>query len=306
MQIGPGRRSLLSLTIGLLLTVSACSRQDQAFLQDQAAWRLARDLEMRGPQSWLSITGLFWLEEGETAFGTDPSCPIRLPEGSAPARAGTFRKAGSEVSIHPAPGVGILLAGEALQEERILGSDQSGHLDELSLGRLRLWLIQRGDQVAVRLRDREAPAFLDYTGLEFFPMDQEWLIRAGFLPHDPPRVMRIATEVGIPTEYPNPGQLTFQIGGQELTLEAFAPGSDPRELFILFKDATSGTETYGSGRFLYARLGEDGTVGLDFNKAFNPPCAFTAWATCPLPPPQNILPVRITAGERRYRGGEHQ
>ena len=306
MRTAHGRLPSLVVTSGLLLAMAACGRGDATFRQDQTLWRASRDLEMRGPESWLSIVGLFWLEEGETAFGTDPTCPIHLPTGTAPGRAGTFVRTGDEVKVRPVPGVELVLDGRPLTGERLLGSDRSGHLDELALGRLRLWLIQRGDRIAVRLRDREAPPYLDYSGLEFFPMDPEWRIQAGFVPHDPARVMRIATEVGIPTEYPNPGYLAFRVAGQDLTLEAFTPGSNPRELFILFKDATSGSESYGSGRFLYARLGEDGTVELDFNKAFNPPCAFTAWATCPLPPPQNILPVRIEAGEKKYRGGDVQ
>jgi uncharacterized protein (DUF1684 family) len=268
-------------------------------------WREARHQQMQEPSSWLTIAGLFWLEEGESTFGTDSSTRIRLPEGSAPGFAGTFTRQDRTVRFVSAPGARITIGDESV-EDRLLRSDAMGRADILELNDLRLWVIERDDRVAIRMRDYNAARFTGYTGLDFYPPTSEYRINAEFVAYDPPKTIIGSTIVGTRAEWTSPGYVRFRIGGEDYTLDAFGTGPGSNRLHFVFKDGTSGTETYGASRFMDALILQDGSVDLNFNRAYNPPCAYTPFATCPLPPPQNILTVRIEAGERNYPGAtEH-
>ena len=287
-----------------LLLLAGCARgEEPAFVQGETAWRAARDAEMRAPTSWLTIAGLFWLEEGPQIFGTAPSCTVRLPEGSAPTVAGTLTRSGGTVSVAVSDGVGMLLDGEPVTE-RVLRSDARGRADLLILNDLQMWIIERGDRIAVRLRDLNEPRFLHYEGLDFYPPRSTYRIQGVFVPYSEPREHTVSTVVGTTTRMRSPGYVSFSLHGQELTLEAFE-GPDEHTLYFVFRDATSGEETYGAGRFLYASMTEDGEVDLNFNRAHNPPCGYTPYATCPLPLPENILSVPIEAGEKIYPCAAH-
>jgi len=161
-------------------------------------------------------------------------------------------------------------------------------------------VIKRGDRIGVRVRDPKSPVRTGFKGLEYFAADPAYKVTAEFVPYEKPRKMPVPTVIGTVEEMDAPGRVRFVIAGKELWLDPVV--EDPKEpsLFFIFKDETSGRETYPAGRFLYADMPKDGKVVLDFNKAYNPPCAFTPYATCPLPPKRNALPVRIEAGEKKY------
>ena len=164
-------------------------------------------------------------------------------------------------------------------------------------------LLRRGDRDALRIKHADAPTRLQFAGLQYWPADPSWRIEARFLPHPPGRTLPIGDIVGTQSDSPNPGAVEFERDGRSFRLEAL--GEPGRELFFVLADRTSGKETYGAARFLYADMPKDGKLVVDFNKAYNPPCAFTGYATCPLAPPENRLDLRVTAGEKKYAGGTH-
>jgi uncharacterized protein (DUF1684 family) len=181
-------------------------------------------------------------------------------------------------------------------------SDASGRQNVVAIGRLKLLLISRGGRYAIRLKDNKSPMRRNFTGLHWYAVDQSWRIRAKFVAYPEPRKLVFNTVAGVKEEMPNPGYAAFVRNGQEYRLDAAVEGSG---LFFVFRDGTSGRTTYGGARFLNTEAPRNGTVTLDFNRAINPPCAFTPYATCPLPPPQNRIKLPITAGEMKYDGGAH-
>lgn len=255
--------------------------------------RATMDAELRTEDGWLTLIGLFWLAPGEQCFGSAPENAIVLPAGKAPAHAGSFVLEGDEVWLQAAPGAPLLLNGEPV-ERALLRPETGGKYDLITLGDLAMFVIKRGERYAIRARDRQHTARASFAGRQWLPADPAYRLRATFTPYDPPRTLPIMTIVGTIEPTLNPGFLTFTLHGQEHRLDVFA---DPAQLAIIFRDQTSGDMTYPAGRFLKAPLPQDGVTELDFNMAYNPPCAFTEFATCPLPPPQNRLPVRIEAGE---------
>ncbi len=264
-------------------------------------WRAAREAALRADDGWLTVAGLFWLKEGENAAGADPSAAVQLPAGSAPARIGSFILRGRAVRFQAVPRAGVRLNGKPV-DAADLNTDGSGKPDVLSIGRLKLLVIERGGRYAVRLKDNGSELRKEFAGCQWFPVDESWRIRAHFVPYAEPKKMAFDTVVGVKEEMSSPGYLTFTHGGNEYRLE---PAVEDDSLFIVFRDATSGRSTYGGARFLNADMPKNGSVVLDFNKAVNPPCAFTAYATCPIAPKQNRLTLAITAGER-YSGPAHR
>jgi uncharacterized protein (DUF1684 family) len=262
-------------------------------------WQAGRAAGLRRNTGWLTLTGLFWLDEGASTVGSGSSNKVRLPEGKAPELAGTLTRAGSAVTLETAPGATITVDGVPVGTIE-MQPDTTGEPTIAEIDSLQFFVIKRGDRVGVRVRDREHPALASFEGLEYFPINPKWRVEARLEPYDPPKQIPILNIVGIVEPQPSPGALVFEIEGKEHRLDPIIEeGSD--ELFVIFADATSGGETYGAGRYLYAKMPEaGGTTVLDFNKAYNPPCAFTEFATCPLPPRQNRLPVKIEAGEKAY------
>lgn len=241
------------------------------------AWREQRERALKAPGGWLTVAGLFWLKPGPNAFGTDASNAIVLPPGSAPARAGVFTFAEGKIAV--------TLEGRT----RELRPDA----DQLAVGRLELLPIRRGDRYGIRMKDPESAFRRGFKGLEWFAPREAWRITARFVAE--PRRLSVPNVLGQTEAQPCPGYAVFQLNGRELRVY---PTQEGQRLFFVFRDQTAGKGTYGAGRFLYADLPRDGKVVLDFNKAYNPPCAFTPYATCPLPPGENRLPVRIEAGEK--------
>jgi uncharacterized protein (DUF1684 family) len=222
---------------------------------------------------------------------------VLLPDWAVPPRAGLFILEGTTVRFRPLPGSGLLLNGKPASEA-ILASDVDGKPDLLQAGRVRFYVIRRGNRFGIRIKDPEAPARRAFHGVPRFPVDSLWRVEADFLPYATPQIRSIPTVLGTTEPMTVPGLLRFKLRGQEITLEPVVEDPDHPELFLIFKDATSAHGTYPAGRFLYADMPKDGKVVLDFNRAVNPPCAFTLFATCPLPPRQNQLTIAITAGEK--------
>lgn len=296
-------QTLLALLIANLTAAAPAAKaatplviDDQAHRRDVEGFRTARENRMRSDEGWLTVAGLFWLKEGDNRFGTDPAGEIALPGGSAPKRAGVFRLHGEEISVHVDPGAKVTLDGKPVTS-RDLKTDAMGKADVLALGQLRMLVIERDGRMAIRLRDLQAPARKSFKGLRWFPIKKDHRVVARFVAHPSPKKIPVPNVLGYTEQLESPGYVTFKIAGQEVRLDPVyeIPGAD--ELFFIFRDRTAGRETYGGGRMLYTPKPVDGQVVLDFNKAYTPPCAFTKFATCPLPPKENRLAVRIEAGE---------
>lgn len=278
--------------LGLLLVLLAA----QPYAARMEEWRQKAEAALKTDEGWLTVAGLYWLKEGENRFGASEEHPIPLPPGSAPADAGVFEFRAGRTTVKFAPGVAATVNGRAVASAE-LKPDSAGKPDAVVLGGLTLTVIQRGDRFGIRLRDKNSRFRKEFTGRTWFPAKESHRIEARFEPYESPRALSIPNVLGQKEDMPSPGRVVFRWQGREVSLEPVASG---KQLWFIFKDATSGKQTYPAGRFLYADLPVNGKVILDFNQAVNPPCAFTPYATCPLPPRQNWLPVRIDAGELTY------
>ena len=279
---------------------------DALYLEEVAKWRSERVDRLKDPSGWLSLVGLYWLVEGENTFGADSSNTVVFPPGKAPAVMGTITVEGGVARAAVLPGVEVFHDGVRVTTVVLHHDQEDDHEPTvLSHGTLAWYLIERGGRLGVRVKDSESPALKQFNGVESFPVDPRWRVEGVLEHHDPPRTIEITNAIGMVTHEPSPGSLVFETGGKTYRLDPIAEPGD-EELFVVFADATTGKETYGGGRFLaVARPGADGKVILDFNKAFNPPCVFTPYATCPLPPPQNRLDLPVRAGEMTYEKPGH-
>jgi len=262
------------------------------------AWHARRLEGLRQPDGWLSVIGLDWLEPGENRFGSDSTNAVVFPAvAGVPGRVGSFFLEGDAVRMEVEPGVQVTHEGETVTS-LVLFSDAAGRPATARLGSLRWQVIQRQDLIGIRLRDTANAALEEFDGIETFPVSLDWRIPASFDRYDPPLVIEVPDVLGMISEQLSPGAVVFRAGGERLRLDV--TGDPQGESFsIVFGDMTNGIETYGGGRFLSVDApDEHGRTFIDFNKAYNPPCVFTAFATCPLPTPQNRLPVRIEAGEK--------
>jgi uncharacterized protein (DUF1684 family) len=285
------RFALLWIT-GSLLAATAGS----SFSDESNRWRAQREATLKAPNGWLSMAGLFWLHDGANVVGSDEKSEVVLPSGT-PARAAILRVAAGKVTLEPEPRAGLLRNGKAATRS-ILVSDLADKPDLLQLGRITLTIIDRDGKPGVRLRDPNAETRRNFTGLSWYPADPAWRIKAKWVAYTAPHKIRITNILGMTDEEPSPGYAEFTLKGRTTRLEPVL--DDDGSLFFMFRDGTSGRTTYGAGRFLEEARPRDGFVELDFNKATNPPCAFTPYATCPLPPKQNVLTIAIEAGEKTY------
>jgi uncharacterized protein (DUF1684 family) len=274
-----------------------------AYRREIESWRGKREADLKDPNGWLTLVGLFWLEQGDNRFGSGPRNRVVLPAGKAPTVAGTLVRRGDAVTVRAEPGSGLASEGRPVTE-MALNADAKGKPTVLRLGTLSFFVIKRGDRLGVRVKDASSPALAAFHGLASFPVDPGWRLVARFEPHPRPKSIPIANVLGMTDNEPSPGIVVFEHGGKTYRLDALA-GGDDGSLFLVFADQTTGRETYGAGRFLDTDPPRNGEVVVDFNKAYNPPCAFTAFATCPLPPPQNRLAAAVTAGEKKYGEGHH-
>lgn len=295
------RRLTRTLLLALLVGCAPPAEvpEPEGYRAEIEEWRRGRVERLTSDSGWLTLVGLFWFEDGEHRVGSEPQSEIELPPDKAPARVGVLRASGDDITLEVEPSVEVLHDGEPVQS-LALADDSPGPATVFELGDLVAHVIQRDDQRALRVKDRNHPARFDFPGIESFPIDWRWRIEARFDAYDPPRTIPIPTVLGTITDQTSSGAVVFELDGREHRLDVVAEPGD-EQLFLIFGDRTTGKETYGGGRYLYADApGADGRVVVDFNKAYNPPCVFTPFATCPLPPAQNKLALRVEAGEKNF------
>ena len=289
--------------IGFLALVAAAP-DASSYRAEIEAWRAKRLASLKREDGWLTLVGLFWLQEGNNRIGTDPKADrIVLPEGSVPKELGSLDLSGGVITLKPKPDAGLTVGGNPVAAMALRTDADAGGPTVVERGHIRFYAIKRGTRLGVRVKDSQSPVRLSFHGIDSYPIDAKWRFEARFDAYRPPKSVAVPNILGSIDDEKSPGAVVFSIGGHEYRLDAVTEsGTD--ELFLIFGDATNGTETYGGGRFLYAKPpGPDGRTVVDFNKAYNPPCVFTPYATCPLPPRANRLAIRIEAGEKKY--GSH-
>jgi hypothetical protein len=296
-----GRSKVVAATLAASVAVMIVGEPpslavDDAYTKEIEAYRHDREARLRGERGWLSLIGLFWLADGVQRFGSDPRADLVLAASSAPATAGTLTVKEGRVTIALFPGTTATVDGQPITT-RELRPDDPGPADVVMLGSVSLQVIKRAGHLGIRLKDSNSPARRAFTGLRFFPIRPSYRVAARFVAHEHPVAITVPSAVGPAQTLQSPGAAVFTLEGRQYRLDAILEEPTATELFFIFRDQTSAHETYGAGRFLYTPLPRDGQVIVDFNKAFSPPCAFTPYATCPLPPPQNRLPIKIEAGE---------
>jgi uncharacterized protein len=266
---------------------------DPAYRASIGKWRQAYEADLKSDHGWLSVSGLFWLHEGENTFGSGPLNDIVLPS-SAPAKAGSFEFHAGRTTVHVNPGVPALLNGKHVDAAEMHPDSNS---DQLTLGDLTLYVHSSGDRFTIRLRDKNSPLRKTFTGTRWFPVDESYRVTGKFVPFDLPKPTQIQNVMGDTLNDPMMGYISFQLRGKDFRLISDASSG---EVELVFRDLTSGHETYAASRFLDTKIEPGGRVILDFNQAYNPPCAYNPYTTCPLPPPENRLDTRIEAGEKTY------
>ncbi len=263
---------------------------------DLERWHERRVERLLAPDGWLTLAGLFELTPGSHTVGSADDNDIVVPR-PVPARAGALRVDSTGVVFVPAPGSPLRVDGSAVRAPVRLHDDSEPSATVIDYGTVHMHVIERAGRRYLRVRDENAPARANFRGIERFPADPRWRIVGRWEPYDPPHRIRVPNVLGTAFDAVCRGAVVFTVDGVECRLEPME--MDEREMFIVFGDETSGRETYGGGRFLYAPAPDDsGRVVLDFNRAYNPPCAFTPYATCPLPHEQNRLEVAVRAGEK--------
>jgi len=290
--------------IFLLAICVAAEDSGVTYQRSITEWRAQHEAKLKAENGWLTVVALDWLKEGENRVGSNSSFEVPLPK-PAPERVGTITVKGGKARFRPAPGVPVTFNGKPAVETD-LKPDTDPKYDVLDIGRVRFFVIQREEKLGVRVKDNDSAARREFTGLLWYPVDPAWRVQASYVPWDKPHPVTFDTAAGVKEQDQSPGYVSFVRNGKEYRLE---PVVDDNQLWFVMRDGTSGKTTYAASRFLYADLPKDGlqkkgTVQLDFNKAENPPCVFTNFATCPLPPPQNRLALAVTAGEKMY-GSQH-
>ena len=281
--------------------VTAAPQVDRTFLADNAVWRTQRRDSLLRPDGWTSLVGLHWIELKAHYIGSSADSGIRLAKG--PPKMGLLQQQDGRLFFTPEKDTALTLDGEPLRGRVELKTDHDATPSVVGFddGKGVMTVIQRGDRRALRVKHADAEARTGFAGLEYWPADPSWLIDARFVPHPPGKTIEIANITGTLDQMPNPGVVEFERDGKRHRLEALGNGDGT--LFLIFADRTSGHGSYGAGRYIdTAKPPADGRVAVDFNRAYNPPCAFTAFATCPLPPPENRLDLAITSGEKAYAG----
>lgn len=284
------------LLLALLLVVPAIAQND--YPKSIEALRAERVARLTTPNGWLTLIGRHQLSPGPNTVGTATDNSIQLAAG--PPYLGTVTLAADRrITLTPAPSALLEINGvPAHGPTELVWQDDK--LTRVTFGTASFSVMRRGENLYLRVRDRAAPTLAHFAGLDYFPIDPAWRIEAGWVPFDPVRQVNITNMIGITEPAPVPGKAVFTYAGRTVELLPIDEGGD--ELFFVLTDLTAGEETYEASRFLYAAKPKDGKIILDFNRMQNPPCAFTAFATCPLPPRENRMPFRVTAGEKKYQG----
>jgi uncharacterized protein len=258
------------------------------------AWRKSMEDKLRAEDGWLTLTGLFWLNEGENTIGSDAACDVNLPESVAPAKLGILDLRESQVTLRVIGDAEVKVDGVKVSETVLRDEWSAEGASLVEIGSARFFIIQRGGQYGVRVRDLKNPARENFTGRKWFPINGDYRVNARYTPYETPRQLNFMTSANVISPIDNLGYVEFELHEQPFRLDVY---TEEGQFWFIFKDATSGHSTYGAGRFLKASPAENGLVALDFNKAYSPPCAFTPYAACPLATKENTLPIKIEAGE---------
>ena len=257
-------------------------------------WRTDREARLTAEDGWLTVAGLFFLTEGTSSFGKSPLNDIVLTSG--PEMAGLFTLRDGSISVEALKGQTLSVDGKDVGSAT-LWPFEGNEPPTVTIGALTLFGHYSGDRLAIRMRDRDSEIRRDFTGLRWFSPDESYRVRGTFIPHEEPRIVELPNILGDVETFRSTGSVKLTVHGQELTMTTIDSGN---RLWFIFRDLTSGKETYPAARFLYAPAPQEGTTVVDFNQAYNPPCAFNPHTTCPLPPLENRLPIRIEAGELDY------
>ncbi len=288
----------LILVMFLLLAYSSVELPND-YVAEVDTWHKSRVEGLKKENGWLNLVGLYWLKEGKNSFGSDQSNDLVFPNGSIPAVAGYLELSGNIVTLVTEKNVAVTVNKQPVSSYILFHKD-SARAPVAAYGSLRWTVISRDDKTGVRLRDLNSAALASFKGIDRFPVDPSWKVEATLQSVGQPDRISITNVLGQTNLQKSAGKLVFTINNKVHSLDALDEGE---ELFILFADPTNTSSTYPSGRFIYVKKPDaSGRTIIDFNKAYNPPCAFTEYATCPLPPKQNVLPLAVTAGEKKYEG----
>lgn len=286
------------LPIFILIALNAISQITPTYDKEIRDWETSRIKRLKAETGWLNLAGLYWLEEGKNTFGSSVENKIIFPFGKINSKSGYFLKDSFNVTLYVNDNIDIKVNGISTKEKLVFHPDSSS-APEMTYGDLKWSIIKRENLIGIRLRDLKSENVSNFKSIDRFPLDVGWRVKAKLLRDSNIKTIPIQNVLGQTIQEKTAGKLVFTINNIEYQLDAL---DEDEDLFIIFGDKTNGDNTYPSGRFLYAKspTEENDDVVLDFNKAYNPPCAFTPFATCPIPPKQNILPIKITAGEKVY------
>ncbi|MBS1590657.1 MAG: DUF1684 domain-containing protein [Bacteroidetes bacterium] len=289
------------LLISFLFLFTFTTNAQVTYQQEIDAWHIKRVESLKKENGWLNLVGLYWLQQGTNTFGSGNNVQIKFPANSIIENAGWFELKGTTVTLHTNSKTKVLINGIKKNNAIVFTTDSEKPII-CSYKSLRWSIIKRDDKIGIRLRDLNSNLVTNFKGIPYYAADSTFKVKAYLQkPSQKNSSVFITNIIGQTNAQNSPGKLIFTLNNKQYSLDAL---EEDNQLFIVFGDATSGNETYPAGRFVYANMPDkDGNVVLDFNKAFNPPCAFTPYATCPLPPKQNVLPIAITAGEKKF---EHQ
>jgi uncharacterized protein (DUF1684 family) len=289
---------MLSRYLLALLVSAATVLGQETYEQAHESWQKDRVARLMAPDSWLTLVGRHPLKSGENSVGTAPDNSIQIASG--PPYLGTVTLDAGVVTFRPAPSSMARVAGATGRTAQLHYRTEKP--TRVTFGSANFYIMPRGDELFLRVRDLEAPNLRDFSGIDYFPLEPAWRIEARWVPFAKPRMIPVTNMIGQTSPAPVPGKAVFTHEGRTVELLPIDEGGD--YLFFVLTDLTAGEEAYDASRFLYAAKPKAGdtTIVLDFNRMQNPPCAFTEFATCPLPPKENQMPFRVTAGEKKYRG----
>ena len=301
-------RNLRFFVILCALLAAPVLAQEASWEHELAAWRTQHVNDLLKPAGWLSLTGLEWLQPGDNTFGTAGDNKIHLA-GSGAGHIGILRLEGTNVKLLPPPGgfpPDLQVAGAPAKEQVLLvEADNDRNAPHLTIGTLNMYVIRREDKYALRVKDSKSSTLVTFHGLNWYDPNERYRVKAKWIPYNPPKSVTLATLAGTTYSQPIPGAAEFVLEGKTYRIEPVLEDPAATQLFFILRDTTSATTTYKACRFLYTVLpthGVDkpGELWLDLNRLENPPCAYTPFATCPLPPPQNRLAIALPVGEKRY------
>jgi uncharacterized protein len=308
MGLGVSQLRPCAILCALLCSVPAAQAQDVGWEKEEQAWRDQHATELQKPDGWLSLIGLEWLSAGETSLGSAADNKVRLPE-SAPAHLAVVKLDNGTVSILPPQGgfpAGLYVDGNPAKQQVLrAGLDHDKFNSHVTFGPLNFYAIRRADRFAIRIKDAKSASITRFHGLNWYAPDPKYRVTAKWIPYTPAKSVSLVTLVGTRYDQPVPGYAEFVLQGKTYRLEPVMEDPQSTRLFFIMQDTTSTETTYPACRFLYTALPEHGVdhageLVLDFNHLENPPCAYTPYATCPLPPAGNRLPIALPVGEQRY------